>query len=116
MYAEGLITAVNLLHSCGFIYRDIKPGNTLLNNKSKVYLCDSESVKFLEYPRVKDKNLGTPGSIAPEVLEEGIYTKESDIYSVGKTLESLIERNKVGDLKRAIRVGEERSFGAYFSK
>ena len=63
---------------------------------------------------MRDRLIGTPGFQAPEVLEKGLYSKETDVYAVAKTLQILFERNKVGDMRNARRVEEERSFEAYF--
>ena len=114
VYVKGLFYAVSVLHSSGFIHRDIKPNNTLYTNRTRVYLCDSEFVKFLGVAStVQDKVMGTPGFIAPEVLEGGVYSKQSDVYSVGKTLESIFLDNNLGSWSRVERLCVERRLDAY---
>jgi serine/threonine protein kinase len=42
-----MLSAVEHLHSNGIIYRDIKPENSVVDYKGKVYLIDMGTAKFL---------------------------------------------------------------------
>jgi cGMP-dependent protein kinase len=77
--------AVEYLHSQFIIYRDIKPENSIVNCFGKVFLIDLGTAKMLK----KDKGLrtdtiiGTPHSMAPEVMQGKGYSLEADYWSLG---------------------------------
>ncbi|XP_063683665.1 rho-associated protein kinase 2-like isoform X2 [Bolinopsis microptera] len=88
-YTAELIAALNVVHELGFIHRDVKPDNMLLDVRGHMKLAD-----FGTCMRVDEDGLirsstavGTPDYISPEVLTsqnaDGVYGKECDWWSVG---------------------------------
>lgn len=69
------------------IHRDLKPDNILLDESKKLYFIDfGLSVK--EDPTKLFSRAGTPGFLAPELLEKGQrvtdrYNSQTDIFSMG---------------------------------
>src|SRR4051794_38878255 len=86
-----IIEALSYAHSQGVIHRDIKPQNALVGDHGRVKLTD-----FGVAYRTGDTRLtqigyavGTPGYIAPEILEGEDPTELTDIYAVGATARAL---------------------------
>jgi len=85
--AAELVLALNYLHKCGIIYRDLKPQNILLDLDGHLSLADfglSKEVENLE--SALHTACGTPTYSAPEVLEGVEYSKSIDYWSLGIVL------------------------------
>jgi len=80
---RSLFKAVNYLHKCGIVHRDIKAENILFKNGSPV-LAD---FGLAEFCKINENSLteycGTPGTTAPEVIKNEPYGVKCDIYSLG---------------------------------
>ena len=80
-----LLLSINFIHSLGIIHRDIKLGNILFFDESKVNirLIDFGLSKILGPNEKSTDFCGTLAFTAPEILEEKPYTKSVDFWSVG---------------------------------
>eukprot|EP00588_Corethron_pennatum_P031999 CAMPEP_0194346358 /NCGR_PEP_ID=MMETSP0171-20130528/105381_1 /TAXON_ID=218684 /ORGANISM="Corethron pennatum, Strain L29A3" /LENGTH=266 /DNA_ID=CAMNT_0039113469 /DNA_START=416 /DNA_END=1213 /DNA_ORIENTATION=- len=86
--AYSLLNAVKYMHSNGIAHRDLKPENILL---SKHHECDIKIADFglstrFNGPKSLTTMCGTPGYIAPEVLNGKRYDAAADIWSLGVTI------------------------------
>jgi len=82
---EELFSAIDYLHSLGIVHRDLKPENLLLANEkddSPIKLADF-GLSRLYTEEMLSTACGTPGYVAPEILECQGYDKEVDTWSAG---------------------------------
>ena len=86
---EGICSALSHVHQKGYIHRDIKPDNVLMNKVGEIRLCDfSLSSKQLKgvgklfAGRLKSIQ-GTRTYIAPETIRRRQPTIQTDLYSLG---------------------------------
>lgn len=86
---EGVCAALSHVHLKGYIHRDIKPDNILMNRAGEIRLCDfslsSKQVKgFGKMLAGKLKSIqGTRTYIAPETIRRQQPTIQTDLYSLG---------------------------------
>ena len=86
---EGVCAALSYVHQKGYIHRDIKPDNVLMNKVGEIRLCDF-SLSSREAKGIgklfagKLKNIqGTRTYIAPETIRRRQPTFQTDMYSLG---------------------------------
>ncbi|KAF6029327.1 CaMKI [Bugula neritina] len=80
-----ILEAVDYMHTKGVVHRDLKPENLLYYNEepdSKIMISDFGLSKA-EGSGVMATACGTPGYVAPEVLNQLPYGKEIDVWSIG---------------------------------
>jgi len=86
-----MVDAVAHLHSKNIVHRDLKPENLLLENNSAtspIRLADFGLSKFIDPSDPLNVPVGTPGYVAPEVVEclersDCYYGKEIDMWGIG---------------------------------
>jgi len=84
LYAAEILLGLEKLHSLGFIYRDLKPENVLVDQNGHLKLTDFGLVKTeMKYDQTTTTFCGTPEYIAPEMLQNQPYTKAVDWWSFG---------------------------------
>jgi serine/threonine protein kinase len=73
------------------IYRDVKPANILITREGRLSLIDFGIARHYRPGQAKDTGpLGSPGYAAPEQYGKAQTTVQSDIYSLGATLQTLL--------------------------
>ncbi|CAD8166285.1 unnamed protein product [Paramecium octaurelia] len=84
---QQVIEALNYIHSHGIIHRDIKPENIILKEQGMIEQVVLADFGLADYFRKDCKYMftrcGTPGFVAPELLQDKIYDYKVDIYSCG---------------------------------
>eukprot|EP00177_Eucheuma_denticulatum_P005989 GFKZ01010926.1.p1 GENE.GFKZ01010926.1~~GFKZ01010926.1.p1 ORF type:complete len:424 (+),score=52.24 GFKZ01010926.1:560-1831(+) len=86
-----IIKGVDYLHEVGVVHCDIKPENILCKSRSwplQIKLCDFGLANF--YDKYNDSNMtamiGTPGYVAPEVVQRKPYGPPVDMWACGVVL------------------------------
>lgn len=78
-FADGLHGALAAVHEAGVVHRDLKPSNVLVTDTGPV-LIDFGIAQAADDPRITSTGLviGTPGYLAPELLDDAEPTPETD--------------------------------------
>ena len=82
--------AAEYLHARGFVYRDLKPENVLLDGEGHVKLADLGFCKPLEEGERTYTTCGTSDYMAPEVMLSQGYGRSADYWSFGVFLYELL--------------------------
>jgi eukaryotic-like serine/threonine-protein kinase len=84
-----LCRALAAVHAARLVHRDVKTQNVMRDERGRVLLMDFGSVGTVSASGTDSADgrpYGTPLATAPEVLESGVATTRSDIYSLGVLL------------------------------
>ncbi len=93
--ARQVAEALRYLHAEGYLHRDVKPDNALIDGREQVKLCDlGFAVPIPQHAGGgpgKATAVGTAGYISPEMLRGEVDVKVgADIYSLGILLYALL--------------------------
>jgi predicted Ser/Thr protein kinase len=85
--AQGIATALAIIHAAGVVHRDLKPANVLVASDGPV-LIDFGIAQMTDATRVTMTGtfLGTPGYAAPEVFAGELAGEPADVHAWGATV------------------------------
>ena len=90
----GIARGLSSAHTSGFVHRDIKPDNILIDDKGQPVLTDFGIVKTLNQNTaltVLGSTVGTPQYMSPEQIRAKELDGRSDLYSLGIMLFNILE-------------------------
>ncbi len=90
--AAQIADGLGFAHSQGVVHRDLKPSNILLDDRGNLLLADFGLAVTPKSPAPQDGFIcGSRAYMSPE-QEQGVYGGErSDIFSLGRIIEDLLE-------------------------
>jgi serine/threonine protein kinase len=92
-----ILAGVAHAHALGYLHRDLKPNNILLNRRGQAKLTDFGIAKVLGGGDTLTKKgfvLGTTAYMAPEYLTHGRDSEQLDIYALGVSSYEMITGRK----------------------
>uniref|UniRef100_A0A8C2ZYY9 polo kinase n=1 Tax=Cyclopterus lumpus TaxID=8103 RepID=A0A8C2ZYY9_CYCLU len=90
-YLRHIISGLKYIHSRGILHRDLKLGNFFVNENMELRLGDFGLAAKLETVELRKKTIcGTPNYLAPEVLNRQGHGTESDVWSLGCVMYTLM--------------------------
>lgn len=89
--ADDVLDALNYVHSCGVLHRDISPGNLLVCQSGAIKVADFGVAKAMASDARQSGNyIGKIAYLAPEVCKGASIDSRSDLFSVAATLYELL--------------------------
>ncbi|MFG3551465.1 serine/threonine-protein kinase [Streptomyces sp. NPDC047725] len=94
----ALAEALQAIHGCGLVHRDLKPGNIIMADDGP-RVIDFGIARAVEGTRLTMTGLavGTPGFLAPEQAEGLVVTPAADIFALGTVLVAAAGGSAFGD-------------------
>jgi calcium/calmodulin-dependent protein kinase I len=83
---KKVASALAYCHEQGIVHRDLKPENLLLSSAeddAEIKIADFGLAKLLKQETLMQTACGTPGYVAPEILEGSSYDSSVDVWSLG---------------------------------
>src|SRR5215204_2268755 len=91
--AEQLGDALDAIHRAGYVHRDVKPPNVLIDDEGHVYLSDfglAKAALATRGPTSEDHWVGTLDYVAPEQIRGGPVDGRTDVYALGGVLHFML--------------------------
>jgi serine/threonine protein kinase len=86
-FAQRLLETLHYMHSQGVVHRDLKPENLVFTSHDEFdfKIIDFGLAAFCVTGGLNDR-CGSPGYVAPEVLDNQSYDDKADVFSAGVVL------------------------------
>ena len=111
---KQLISTMAYIHSRGYVHRDLKTQNILLDNNLNMKMCDFGLTKLKsELNTGSGQFAGTPCYMAPELFERKYYDEKVDVFAFGTVLWEIYTQKvpyagcDAMEIKQKVTKGEE---------
>jgi eukaryotic-like serine/threonine-protein kinase len=109
---QAVCRALAAVHAAGLVHRDVKARNVMRERAGRIVVMDlGAGLDRVPSGTHQSDGVGTPLYMAPELLEGGAATTQSDVYATGVLLYFLltgeypVEGRTLADIKEAHRTG-----------
>lgn len=87
---ENILLGMKYLQQHNIIHGDLKLENIMINGSGNVIIIDFEYAQITDGYVLSENSYGTKNYISPESYDLGVYSKYSDLWSLGVILYKLI--------------------------
>ncbi|MET0816626.1 MAG: serine/threonine-protein kinase, partial [Solirubrobacteraceae bacterium] len=108
---ERIGDALDAIHRAGYVHRDVKPPNVLIDDDGHVYLSDfglAKAALASQGPTTADHWVGTLDYVAPEQIRGAAVDARTDVYALGGVLHFMLT-----GLPPFVREGDEAKLWAH---
>ena len=95
--AQQLCAGLAAAHRSGVLHRDLKPSNVMIDGKGRARITDFGLAIATSEADRQTGPAGTPGYLAPELLDGAAPSIQSDLYALGLVLYELFTGKKAFD-------------------
>lgn len=102
-WTKQLISAIQACQVADVRHGDIKPNNIIIDSHNDLRLID--------FGLGRQQNVGSQSSghldySAPEVIQLGVATAQSEVYSLGRVLQALLQEVKLGGASKTAKLSK----------
>jgi tRNA A-37 threonylcarbamoyl transferase component Bud32 len=112
--AKQLICTMAYIHSRGYVHRDLKTQNILLDKNLDMKMCDFGLTRSMsELNSGSGQFAGTPCYMAPELFERKFYDEKVDVFAFGTVIWEIYSQKvpyancESSEIKQKVTKGEE---------
>ena len=88
-----MLDAVGFIHKCGYLHKDIKPGNFMVRNDMIIKILDMGISAKLKDKDNNPRICGTPSFMPPEQFEKRPLGAYTDVFALGVTFYYMLTAN-----------------------
>lgn len=88
--AVQIKNAFRVLRANKVVHRDLKLANILVTDEFDIKLADFGFAKFLDDDEFSKSYVGTPLTMAPEIMDNQTYNEKCDLWSLGIVIYQLL--------------------------
>jgi len=107
------------IHNKGWIYRDLKPENMLIDSEGYVKVCDFGFCKQLAKGERCKSFLGTPEYMSPEIVKRQGYDHAADYWALGCLVHEMMAGNsptQARSMQKTFELIVDKDFSSFCKK